>query len=227
MQERGNEVIFLLDVFGTFVFALSGAFRAVKYELDLLGVVVLAVATGVGGGIMRDLMLGIMPPVAFRSEIYLVVCIGAGLAVFLAARRLAELWKYVMAADAIGLSVFAAIGAAKASEAGLGSVGIMFMAALTATGGGVIRDVLVCQIPAVLKTGFYASAAIIGGAVYVVTGVSGLPHWAQMTSCILVTYISRLVAMRTKASLPHVKKLPLSPSEMADAREHRHEKGPV
>ncbi|MCL5271285.1 MAG: TRIC cation channel family protein [bacterium] len=102
------DVIYGFDLFGTFFFAVSGAFRAVKYELDLLGVVVLATAVGVGGGIMRDAMLGIHPPAALAGNVYLVVCIAAGLAVFAFAPRIAARWDMVKLADAVGLGVFAA-----------------------------------------------------------------------------------------------------------------------
>ena len=98
----------ILDIFGTFVFAVSGAFRAVKYELDILGVLVLSVATGVGGGIVRDVMLGATPPAALQNELYLLVCVLGGLIVFIGARGIAQRWDWVRGADAIGLGVFAA-----------------------------------------------------------------------------------------------------------------------
>ena len=82
-------MIHVLDLIGTFAFAISGAFRAVKYELDLLGVIVLAVATGVGGGLIRDMLLGNTPPVALYNEIYLIICVAGALAVFMAAPRIA------------------------------------------------------------------------------------------------------------------------------------------
>ncbi|MBN2592022.1 MAG: TRIC cation channel family protein, partial [Sedimentisphaerales bacterium] len=107
-------MIYVLDIFGTFVFAVSGAFKAVRHELDILGVMVLAVATGVGGGIIRDITLGYTPPAVFQDEIYLLVCVAGGLVVFVAANKIAPRWDCVMFADAVGLSVFAAIGAAKA-----------------------------------------------------------------------------------------------------------------
>jgi len=120
-------MINFLDIFGTFVFAISGAFRAVKYELDLLGVLVLSVATGVGGGVVRDLILGFTPPAAFQNETYLLVCFVGGLLVFIGSTKIATRWDCVMASDALGLSVFAAIGAAKASICGLCTIGIIMM----------------------------------------------------------------------------------------------------
>jgi uncharacterized membrane protein YeiH len=200
-------MIYALDVFGTFVFALSGAFRAIKYELDLLGVLVLAVATGVGGGMIRDLLLGTTPPMVFRNESYLAICVAGGLLVFLAAGRLAPIWDWVMAADAVGLGVFAAIGAQKGAAGGLGGFGIMMMAAMTATGGGVVRDILVMEIPAVLRTDFYASAAIIGGACFVAARAVGASEQTQLFTCLAVTLVLRLLAMRFGISLPRIRGL--------------------
>ena len=92
-----------LDLFGTLVFAISGAFRAVKYELDILGVTVLAIATGVGGGIIRDLILGQTPPAFFQNESYFFICVVGALLVFFWAPKIAKGWDYVLIADAIGL----------------------------------------------------------------------------------------------------------------------------
>ena len=208
----------LLDILGTFVFAVSGAFRAVKYELDILGVLVLSVATGVGGGIVRDVMLGATPPAALQDEMYLLVCVLGGLIVFIAARGIAQRWDWVMGADAIGLGVFAAIGAARAADHGLGWVGIAIMAAMTGCGGGVIRDVLVREIPAVLRADFYATAALIGGIVLFGARNAGAGEGVQLAAAILVTSGLRVVGMVYRFSLPKVGSLPASPSTIARAR---------
>ncbi len=208
-------MLHMLDLFGTLVFAISGAFRAVKYELDILGVLVLAVAVGVGGGIMTDVLVGNQPPFALRDERYLLICIVGGLLVFVGAKRIAPWWDGVMTADALGLGVFAALGAAKGAAAGLGHVGVMMAATLTATGGGVIRDVLVREIPAVLRADFYATAAIAGGLFFEIARARGYSLNVQLFSCIAVTLILRLLAMRYKMALPRVRRLPKSPSEQA------------
>ena len=207
-------MLYIIDIFGTFVFAVSGAFRAMKYELDILGVLVLSVATGVGGGIIRDVLIGYTPPAVLRDETYILICCAGGLLVFLAARKIAYRWDYVMLADALGLGVFAAIGAAKASQYGLGFIGIIIMAAMTATGGGVIRDVLVREIPAVLKTDFYAMAAMIGGACYVLAGNLGYGDNIRLLCAAAATLFLRLMAMKFRISLPKMKSLSLSPSEL-------------
>jgi uncharacterized membrane protein YeiH len=211
-------MLYILDIFGTLVFAISGAFRAVKYELDIFGVLVLSIATGVGGGCIRDMILGSTPPAAFLDEWYLLTCIGGGLLVFIASRKIARHWDCVQIADAIGLGVFAAIGAAKAEAFGLGSVGIMMMAALTATGGGVIRDILVVEIPAILRSDFYATAAICGGGSFVGVQYFGFSKDVGLVCCILVTCGLRFMAIRYGISLPKIESLPLSPSKLTRQR---------
>ena len=208
-------MFYALDIFGTFIFALSGGFRAVKYELDILGVLVLAMSTGIGGGICRDLILGATPPAAFQDEGYIITCIVGGLMVFFFAHRLAFQWRKIIISDALGLGVFTAIGASKAAAFGLGPVGIVMMGALTATGGGVIRDILVGEIPSVIQTDFYASASIVGGIVFV-----GMNHHCPIESAVIpftviATTAFRMLAMHFDLHLPRVKKLPASPSQLS------------
>jgi len=217
-QVEEMHLTYLLDILGTLVFAISGAFRAVKYELDLLGVLVLSVATGVGGGILRDLLIGSVPPSALRDETYLLVCILGGLLVFFAAPKIARRWDLVMVADAVGLGVFSAIGAAKAAEFNLGPVGIVTMAVLTATGGGIIRDVLVSEIPAVIRVDFYATAALCGGLCFLAVGLAGFNEFFQLISSLLVATGLRLIAMIYRINLPRVQSLPESPTELTHKR---------
>lgn len=219
-------MIHLLDIFGTFVFAVSGAFRAVRHQLDLLGVLVLAIATGVGGGIIRDITLGSTPPAAFQDETYLVVCVLGGLVVFFAANRIAPHWDAVMAADALGLSVFAALGAARAEHYNLGAIGVVMMAAVTATGGGVIRDMLVNEVPAVLRADFYATAALLGGACYVAAGRLGAGQTTQLFAAMVVTFVLRVLAMKYGISLPKMHSLPASPSKLTHQRKSKRDPDP-
>lgn len=207
-------MISFLDIFGTFAFAVSGAFRAVKYELDLLGVMVLAIATGVGGGMIRDVLLGLAPPAALTDQKYVLVCVAGAVIVFVAAPKIATRWNYVMAADAVGLSVFAVIGAAKAEANGATAVAVMLMAMITASGGGVIRDVLVLEMPAMLKSDLYASAALIGGGLYVLLGAFDVPETVRVWGTVAATLVLRTLAMRYGLRLPQVKSLRASPSEL-------------
>lgn len=214
-------LLLTLDLLGTFAFALSGAFRAVKHELDWLGLIVLATATGVGGGIVRDVLLGSTPPAALQQESYLGICFAGAAIAILAKRRIAYHWDFVMLADAIGLGVFAAIGAVKAEALGAGPITIVLMAALTATGGGVIRDVLVMEIPAVLKSDFYATAALIGGGIYLILGWAGCSSELRMGATIGATTLLRLLAMRHKVQLPKVQSLQASPSNLTRRRKRQ------
>lgn len=209
----------VLDLFGTFVFAVAGAFRAIRYELDVLGLLVLATVTGVGGGLIRDLILDRSPPAAFADETYLVVCLGGGLVAWAAPLRIARRWDWVVLADALGLGVFAAIGAAQAARSGLGPVGVMMLAAVTATGGGAIRDVLVREIPVVLRSDFYATAALLGGGAFLIAGRLGAAEWGGLLVAALFTTGLRAAALRWGMELPRLKRLPANPSALAE--EHR------
>ena len=217
-------LLHLLDLFGTFAFAVSGAFRAVKHELDLLGVIVLAAATGVGGGITRDLLLGATPPAALVDQTYLLICLAGAVAVFVAAPRIATRWDYVMAADAVGLSVFAAIGAAKAELFAAAPLTVVMLATITASGGGVVRDLLVMEIPAALKSDFYATAALLGGSLFVLLGALGVVGPARLAVTIVFTLTLRTLAMRYVITLPRVKSLPSSPSQLTRARRESRKK---
>ena len=183
---------------------------------------VLAIATGVGGGIVRDVLLGATPPTALKNESYLLVCIAGALLAILNKRRIASHWDLVMLADAIGLGLFAAIGAQKAEAMGAGPLTMILMAGVTATGGGVIRDLLVMEIPAVLKSDFYATAALLGGAVFF---ASGSLHWqltTRLTVTVMVTSVLRIIAMNRGTELPRVKSLPESPSHLTRRRKRTH-----
>jgi len=217
-------MLYLLDIFGTFVFAVSGAFRAVKYELDILGVLVLSVATGVGGGLIRDIIIGATPPAAFQDETYLLICVLGGLIVFISAPKIAVRWDLVMLADAVGLGVFTAIGCFKGIAHGLGPIGIIMMGAITATGGGMVRDILVTEIPAVIRTDVYATAAIAGGGCLLLVRYLGYGEPVQLMSAIVTTTGLRFLAMGYQLSLPKVRCLPESPSSLTRQRKTRREK---
>ena len=196
----------LLDLTGVFVFALSGGLDAAKHKLDILGVSVLAVATGVGGGIMRDVLMGVTPPAVFIDETYLIVCLFAGLVVILFAGRVGHYARWIKIADAVGLGLFAAIGANKAMEYELGWVGVIMISTLSAAGGGVIRDLLVLEIPMILRADIYAIAAIIGGASMLLCDGLGFSTNGSITISALLATSVRLAAIRCKWSLPGVRR---------------------
>ena len=202
-------MLYILDLVGTAVFAVSGGFKAVKHELDILGLLVLSCMTGVGGGIIRDLILGDTPPLAFRDEYYLIICLIMGILVFFLAPRIAKIWRLVKIMDAVGLGTFTYIGAVKGYHAGLGPVGVIFAGVMTSCGGGIIRDIMVTETPAVIKRDFYATAAAAGSLLLYLgmkTPLGGL--WVFPFLVIALTTGLRITAICTKMSLPRVKQIP-------------------
>ena len=171
-------LLLVLDLVGTFAFALDGALTALRTaRLDIVGVVTLATITALGGGIIRDLMIGAVPPATFSDWRYLAVAAVGGFLAFGLARRLDRLSLPISLLDAAGLSLFAVTGASKALDYGLGAGQAVILGALTAVGGGTLRDVLVRRIPAILHSGLYAIPALIGAAITVAAvrlGVYGL-----------------------------------------------------
>src|SRR4051794_13075559 len=157
-------LILVLNLAGTFVFGISGGLAAVRERLDLFGVVVLAAVVGLAGGITRDLLIGI-PPQTFRDWRYLAVAGGAGLVTFVAHHALARLERPILVLDAAGLSVFCVTGASTALDHRLGTVEAVVLGAVTGVGGGMLRDILVREIPVVLRAGLYAIPALVGAAI--------------------------------------------------------------
>jgi uncharacterized membrane protein YeiH len=208
-----------LDVAGTFVFALSGGAVALQRRLDAFGVLVLCLAAGLGGGIVRDLLLNRVPPTALTDGRYGAVCVLGALVVLLtpAGGRLARvlqdgrgrLMTSIQVLDAIGLGLFAVVGASLGLDAGLGAGASVAMGALTAVGGGITRDVLAGRTPAVLHRDVYALAAIAGAATVVGGHAGGLPPVPVAVAGAALTTVLRLTAMacdwrspRPRAALP-------------------------
>lgn len=207
--------IYWMDLLGTFVFGLTGGIRAIKYELDILGLIVLSTAVGVGGGMTRDILLNATPPGALRSPAYLIVTCLAGLSVFFFARKIAMSWKLVLYADAIGLGLFAAVGAERAYNAGLGPVGVMVIATIASCGGGVIRDIMTHEIPIIFTDDIYATAALAGGFAYWLLAKAGVPGRTNFFMSMSVVIILRFISLKWKLGLPRSKRLPVSPSHIA------------
>jgi uncharacterized membrane protein YeiH len=194
-----------LDLIGTFVFALSGAVAGVKQRLDIFGVLVLSFAAASAGGIMRDLLIGSVPPVAIRDWRYLAVSLLAGLLVFVwfpRSRRLSRARNLVLIFDAAGLGLFAVAGTQKALGYGLNPLMAALLGMLTGIGGGMLRDVLVSEIPNVLRAELYAVAAL-AGAVVVVFGhlLTAEPTGTAILGAALC-FCLRLLAIRRGWHLP-------------------------
>jgi uncharacterized membrane protein YeiH len=190
------------DLGGTFVFALSGAAAGVRYRLDLFGVLVLAFAAGNSGGIARDVMIGATPPAAIHDWRYVAVSMLAGLTTFYWHGLINRLKSPVLLFDAAGLALFAVSGASKALAFHAGPVAAALLGMVTGIGGGMVRDVLVREIPTVLRTELYAVAALLGAAVVVAGGLLHVPSPAPAIAGALLCFALRFVAMRRGWQLP-------------------------
>lgn len=168
-------LLLALDLAGTFVFALSGAFTAVKHRLDLFGVLVLSLAAATFGGIGRDLLIGAVPPAALVDWRYIVVPVLAGLTVFFTYSETMRLYTVVLILDGAGLALFAVSGALKALAFGLSPLAAILLGALTGVGGGIARHVLVAEIPTVLQADLYAVPALVGASAVVLGKMMQLP----------------------------------------------------
>ena len=160
-----------LDLGGTFVFALSGASLAARKRFDVVGLAVLATATALGGGIIRDIVLGEHPPAALRDQLYLAMPLLAAAIVLVAHGIVERIGRPVLIFDAAGLGLFCVVGTAKALAAGLGTMPSVFLGTMTAVGGGVIRDVLARDVPSVFRSesALYAIPATLGAIATVIT----------------------------------------------------------
>lgn len=193
---------YALDLVGTFVFALSGAMAGVKHRLDLFGVMVLSFAAANTGGITRDVLIGAVPPGAISDWHYLAVSVLAGLLTFFFPSRVSEQWNPVLMFDAAGLALFAVTGAEKALAHGLNPVMATLLGMLTGIGGGMARDVLLAQVPTVLRADLYAVAALAGAAVVVTASVLQVPAGPATLVGAALCFGLRILAMRRGWRLP-------------------------
>ena len=196
-------LLLALDLTGTFAFALNGALTARRAAtLDIVGVVTLGMITALGGGIVRDVLIGYLPPATFSDWRYLAVAAGGGLVAFGLGQRLDRLVRPITVLDAVGLSLFAVTGASKALQFNLGLSQAVIVGAVTGVGGGTLRDVLVRQVPSVLSSGLYAVPALVGAAITVATiqtGVYGIPA-ALAAAC--ACFAIRMAGLRFGINAP-------------------------
>lgn len=194
-------LLLVLNLAGTFVFGLSGGLAGVEKRLDLFGVMVLAVVVGLAGGITRDLLIGI-PPQTFRDWRYLAVAGGAGLVTFLAHRALERRQRAILILDAGGLALFCVTGAATALDYRVGAVEAVVLGAITGVGGGALRDVLVREIPVVLRAGLYAIPALIGATIVVAASRSGSHSLAVPIVGAAACFLIRLAGIHFDLNVP-------------------------
>jgi uncharacterized membrane protein YeiH len=195
-------VLYFLDLLGTAAFAASGALAGVQRRMDLLGVVVLGLVTAVGGGTVRDVLLGSTPPFCFNDENYLYLSIVVALLVFYFHHSLDFLHRPLLYFDALGLGTFLVIGTGKALKYEAGFLVAVMMGVTTATAGGVIRDVLSDQVPFILQKEIYATACIFGGILYYVLFKSGVSEPLTAVIAALFVVIIRVIAIHRHWSLP-------------------------
>jgi len=194
-------LLLVLNLVGTFVFGLSGGMAGVRKQLDLFGAVVLAVVVGIAGGTIRDLLIGV-PPATFRDWRYLAVAGGAGVVTSLAHPTINRLQRPIDALDAGGLALFCVTGAATALAHRLGVAESVILGAITGIGGGMVRDVLVGEIPTVLRGGLYAIPALVGAGIVVAAYRAG-DH--TVTFPIVgagVCFLMRMAGLRYGLGLP-------------------------
>jgi uncharacterized membrane protein YeiH len=194
--------LLVLDLCGTFVFALSGAVAGLRHKVDLFGVLVLSFAAANAGGITRDLLIGAVPPAGITDWRYIAASLSAGLVFFLWDSAVVRLNSTILLLDAAGLGLFAVTGTLKALAFHLGAGTAVLLGVLTAIGGGMLRDVLVSEVPAVLRSELYAVAALAGGATVVVARALGLPSAAGAVGGAVLCFALRFMAIRRGWRLP-------------------------
>lgn len=196
MSVEQTLTLLVLDLVGCFVFALSGGLMAVRKELDIFGVIVLACVTGLGGGFLRDMAIGATPVAALSDWRYLVVPMTAGLLTFFFHPALGRLEPLVNVFDALGLGLFVIAGAVKALDFGLSPLAAAVMGLATGVGGGALRDVLAGRVPIILRRSvFYAIPAFAGASVAAFGLYAALPASLAMAAAFIVCSGWRLLAM--------------------------------
>jgi len=195
-------LVLTLDLLGTFVFALSGAVAGVRRRLDLFGVLVLSFVAANSGGIVRDLLIGATPPAAIRDWRYLAASLLAGVLIFFWHPGLRHLRTTVLVLDAAGLALFCVAGAQKALVFGVQPFMAALLGMLTGIGGGIARDVLLSEIPAVMRAEVYAVAALAGATVVVVGDALGWHSTAMACAGAALCFVLRLAALRYDWHLP-------------------------
>ena len=196
------EIIYALDLLGTVAFAASGALAGVRRGMDLLGVIVLGIVTATGGGVMRDVLLNDPPPFCFKNEIYLYLALAVSVIVFLTPRSFERMNRAMLLLDALGLGTFLVIGTSKALSFNLGFMGAVIMGVMTATCGGLVRDILSNRIPLILQREIYASACVVGGALFYFLHHAGVPSSVNLTISALVVIAIRGAAILKGWQLP-------------------------
>ena len=196
-------LVYYFDLFGTAVFAFSGVLVAGRLRMDAIGVIVLAAVTAIGGGTIRDLLIGASPIFWIKDPTYLWVILGTSAFGMWLARVPSRLpWYALPVADAFGLALFVVIGTKKALLFGTSDMVAVVMGVITGVAGGLIRDVLAREVPMVLQKEIYATACILGGIVYILCIKLGLSYVPAMVISMLGVLVVRITAIFRHLSLP-------------------------
>jgi len=198
-------LIYALDIVGTFAFAISGALVASKKNFDLFGVLIIAFATAVGGGMLRDVLMNAHPINWIGDLNYVWTIFAAVLFTFLFKSKIAPLSKTMFLFDTIGIGVFTLLGTQKALLFDLHPFVALIMGMISAVMGGVIRDILTNDVPLIFKKEIYASACLVGGSIYLATYYLKLSENIQFVSTIFVVILIRLIAVKYHLQLPKIK----------------------
>jgi len=199
-----STLLLVLDLAGIFVFSVTGALVAVRKRLDVFGVLVLAGTTGLGGGFLRDVLIGATPPAALADWRYLTVPVVAGLLTFWFHPAVGRFERAVTVLDAAGLGLFCVTGALKALDFGLGPVPAALMGMVTGIGGGIARDLLAGRVPVILASELYATPAVLGATWAVLASRWGLDEVAVSLPGVAACFALRMLAVRRgwQAPLP-------------------------
>lgn len=191
-----------LDLFGTAVFAVSGCLAAARQRMDLFGAVVLGTVTALGGGTIRDLVLGVRPVFWIAHPLYLWVVLGAALLTFVALRTGGVPRRALVLSDALGLAVFTVIGCAAAMVHVDSALVIVLMGLMTGVAGGITRDLLSAEVPLIFRREIYATASLAGGVLFVGLSRAGLPAATAVAAGVTATLLIRLASLRWGLTLP-------------------------
>jgi len=194
--------LYLADLIGVFVFAVSGAIAGRQKEMDLFGMFMLATVTCIGGGTLRSVLTGSTPPPVMTDPAYLIVSACATITSFFCQPLWAKWQRVVSLFDAIGLGIFVCIGVQVSQTIGLSWWACVGMGMVTATFGGVIRDLLRAEIPLIFRKEIYATAALVGGMIYLILDHAQMPTTFNIITTTFLTATIRIIAIKLNLNLP-------------------------
>lgn len=205
MKYNASHLLLVVDLAGTFVFGMEGAVTAIRNNLDFFGVLVLAFTTALVGGVIRDLLIGAVPPASLRDTRYAATAFTAGAAAFVFHHFVVRIPSPVIVGlDAAGLSLFAVAGTEKASEFGISPFIAVLLGTITGVGGGTVRDMFLAHVPSILQTDIYATAALAGAVVLVIARRAGTSTTAAAFLGGTFCFLLRIVAVWRHWNLPRV-----------------------